>query len=303
MGFLKKASGFLFGTSGPKYNQDKAAMTSQYGVNSSIGNMRVIKNKDGTYTKQYDTTVGDEMRNNLINQGLGTVQQGLDSYSLDPTQASQAYYDQATRLLDDQFARQRKSADTSLINRGIQVGTEQYNNTMGDLVNQQNGTLQDIANQAVYLGQQNLGQQINNLGGQISNINSLGSGRDVYGVASLGGNNDAYNDKYQSQIYNDAMRNQRNSNALGFLGSVTGMVSSPLNFNFSDKRLKENLKPVGKLNNGLKVYVGNYKKETGLGTTPQLFLIAQEVQKKHPEAVGQRFGALTVDYKQAVKEK
>ena len=70
---------------------------------------------------------------------------------------------------------------------------------------------------------------------------------------------------------------------------------------FSDKCLKENLKPVGKLNNGLKVYVGNYKKETGLDTTPQLFLLAQEVKEKHPEAVGKKFGALTVNYKKATK--
>ena len=43
MGFLKKVSNTLFGSSGPKYNQDKAAMTSQYGVQSSIGNMNIIK--------------------------------------------------------------------------------------------------------------------------------------------------------------------------------------------------------------------------------------------------------------------
>ena len=115
----------------------------------------------------------------------------------------------------------------------------------------------------------------------------------------LGGNNDAYNDAYQSRIYNDAMRNQRNSNIMSTAGALGGMGVAL----FSDKRLKENLKPVGKLNNGLKVYVGNYKKETGLDTRPQLFLVAQEVKKEHPEAVGKKFGALTVDYKQAVKEK
>lgn len=282
MGFLKKATSTLFGSSGPKYSQDKGAMTSQYGVQSDLGNMSVVKNADGTYSKKYTSSANDVARNNLISQGLG----GL---TLDPTQTQQAYYDQATRLLNNQFDQQRRTADTNLINRGIQTGTEQYNQVMGDLQDRQNATLQDIANQAVYMGDQNIGQKI-------GNINSLSGGRDIYGVASLGGSNDAYNNAYQGSVYNEAQRQQRNQNIMNAVGSLAGA-----GFALSDKRLKENLKPVGKLNNGLKVYVGNYKKETGLDTTPQLFLLAQEVQKKKPEAVGKKFGALAVNYKKAVK--
>lgn len=281
MGFLKKATSTLFGSSGPKYSQDKGAMTSQYGVQSDLGSMNLIKNADGTYSKKYTSSENDIARNNLISQGLG----GL---TLDPTQTQQAYYDQATRLLNNQFDQQRRTADTNLINRGIQTGTEQYNQVMGDLQDRQNATLQDIANQAVYIGDQNIGQKI-------GNINSLGAGRDIFAVAGMGGSNDAYNDKYQSQVYNDAMRNERNANMLSTAGALAGLA-------FSDRRLKENLKPVGKLNNGLKVYVGNYKKETGLDTTPQLFLLAQEVQKEKPEAVKKKLGALAVDYKLATKK-
>ena len=346
MGFLKKVSNTLFGSSGPKYNQDKSAMTSQYGVQSSIGNMNIIKNADGTYTKNYTTTPNDETRNNLITQQLGNLT--LDNYNPqtsdytygsllrdpttsynpetieDPTKdytasqlygninqetadnAAKSYYDQATRLLNDQFDRERKSADTNLINRGIQVGNEQYNQVMGDLADKQNGILSDIANQAVFQGQgllstmlgnqaqqtanegavfdnqgrlinnqagllsnqgrqlsnegqyygnlgqilanqgqsvtnegnvlmnqyrnlansgmdlSNAGQYYSNQGQQIANANALGSGRDVYGVGALSGTNDAYNDNYQSQVYRDAMRNERNSNVLSTLGALTG---------------------------------------------------------------------------------
>ena len=282
MGFLKKASNFAFGSSGPKYNMDQGAMTSQYGVQSDLGNMSVVKNADGTYSKKYESSANDQLRNNLIGQGLGSL-------SLDPTAVQDAYYNQATRLLNNQFDRERTSTDTNLINRGIQTGTEQYNQVMGDLTDRQNATLQDIANQAVYMGDQNIGQKI-------GNINSLSGGRDIYGVSSLGGSNDAYNNAYQGSVYNEAQRQQRNQNIMGAGGALAGSLMA-----FSDKRLKENLKPVGKLNNGLKVYVGNYKKETGLDTTPQLFLLAQEVQKKKPEAVGKKFGALAVNYKKAVK--
>ena len=257
-------------------------MTSQYGVQSDLGNMSVIKNADGTYSKKYTSSANDKLRNNLVGQGLGSL-------SLDPTAVQDAYYNQATRLLNNQFDRERTSTDTNLINRGIQTGTEQYNQVMGDLTDRQNATLQDIANQAVYMGDQNIGQKI-------GNINSLSGGRDIYGVAYLGGSNDAYNNAYQGSVYNEAQRQQRNQNIMNAVGSLAGA-----GFALSDKKLKENLEPVGKLNNGLKVYVGNYKKETGLDTTPQLFLLAQEVQKKKPEAVGKKFGALAVNYKKAVK--
>lgn len=281
MGFLSKVSNTIFGSSnGPKYNMDEAAKQGLYGVQSSIGNMSVKKNADGTYSKVYNQTQGDKYRNNLVNQGL----KGM---SLDPTAVQDAYYNQATRLLNNQFDRERTSADTNLINRGIQVGTDQYNQVMGDLQDRQNATLQDIANQSIYMGDQNIGQKI-------GNINSLGAGRDVYGVAALGGNNQAYENAYNASQYN--YQNQANKNQQILNAGIAGAMM------LSDKRVKENLKPVGKLNNGLKVYVGNYKKETGLDTTPQLFLVAQEVQKKHPEAVGKKFGALAVDYKKAVKE-
>lgn len=67
----------------------------------------------------------------------------------------------------------------------------------------------------------------------------------------------------------------------------------------SDRRLKENIKPVGKLDNGLTVYVFNYKGDK----TPQIGLIAQEVQKVKPEAVAEGDdGFLRVNYALAVKE-
>ena len=50
---------------------------------------------------------------------------------------------------------------------------------------------------------------------------------------------------------------------------------------FSDERLKENIEPVGKLDNGAKIYAYNFK---GDGT-PQIGLLAQEIEKTHPEAV------------------
>ena len=65
----------------------------------------------------------------------------------------------------------------------------------------------------------------------------------------------------------------------------------------SDERLKENIRPVGRLDNGLTVYIFNYKGDN----VPQLGLIAQEVKKIKPEAVVEtENGYLSVKYDLAV---
>lgn len=281
MGFLKKVSDFAFGSSGPKYSQDQSALTQQYGVISDLGNLNLVKNADGTYSKKYTSSEIDNMRNALAKQGLGGV-------TLDSGEQAQAYYDAATRLLNDAYNRQYQNTDEALINRGIQTGTKQYNQVMSDLQNNQLGALSDIANQAIFAGQ-------DYTSGQINNINALTGARDINYLTGMGGSNNSYDNAYAGQQYNNALRQQRNQNIKNAIGAAM--------YAFSDKKLKENLEPVGKLNNGLKVYVGNYKQETGLDTTPQLFLIAQEVEKKNPDAVKEKNGFLAVNYKKAVEKK
>lgn len=279
MGFLKS----IFGGGSPKYNQDQSALTQQYGVLSDLGNMQLVKNADGTYSKQYTSSDIDRARNALAQQGLGAV-------TLDPKAQQQAYYDRATRLLNDAYNRQYQATDEALINRGIQTGTKQYNQVMSDLQNNQLGALSDIANQAMFAGQ-------DYTSGQIGNVNALTSDRDIYALAGMGGSNNAYDNSYEAKQYAHQARINAWNNLLG-AGATLGAAAK-----LSDKRAKENLKKVGALDNGLKVYVGNYKKETGLDTRPQLFLIAQEVEKKKPEAVKEADGYLAVDYKKATEKK
>lgn len=279
MGFLKK----IFGGGTPKYNQDQSALTQQYGVISDLGNLNLVKNADGTYSKKFTSSEIDNMRNSLAREGLGAV-------TLDPQRETQAYYDRATRLLKDQYDRQLANTDEALINRGIQTGTKQYNQVMGDVQNNQLGALSDLANQAIFAGQ-------GYTSGQIGNVNALTGARDINLVNGMGGSNNAYENNYNAQQYRYNTQQNALNNLLG-VGATLGAA-----YMLSDKRAKENLKPVGKLDNGLKVYVGNYKEETGLDTTPQLFLLAQEVEKKNPDAVGEKGGYLAVNYKKAVEKK
>ncbi len=208
MGFLKK----IFGGGTPKYNQDQSALTQQYGVISDLGNLNLVKNADGTYSKQYTSSEIDNMRNALAREGLGAV-------TLDPQAETQAYYDRATRLLKDQYDRQLANTDEALINRGIQTGTKQYNQVMGDVQNNQLGALSDLANQAIFAGQ-------DYTSGQIGNVNALTGARDIDLVNSMGGSNDAYDSAYEGRVYNEAMRNKRNSNIKSALGSLIGGFSA-----------------------------------------------------------------------------
>jgi hypothetical protein len=64
---------------------------------------------------------------------------------------------------------------------------------------------------------------------------------------------------------------------------------------FSDKRMKENIKPIGKLFDGQIVHSYNYKGDP----RTQIGLIAQEVEHHKPHAVGEVHGMKAVDYAKA----
>lgn len=112
---------------------------------------------------------------------------------------------------------------------------------------------------------------------------------------------------YDTQIQNayraeEATRKQGKRGLIGGIAQLTGTAVAGGLMLFSDKRLKENLIPVGKADNGLTIYIGNYTKESGLDDgKPHLFLIAQEVQKIRPDAVVEtESGYLAVDYVKAL---
>ena len=95
-----------------------------------------------------------------------------------------------------------------------------------------------------------------------------------------------------------AQQHPQGSGGQGGLGQAADTAGSLIKLGttiagmFSDKRLKENMKPVGKTFDGQTVYSYNYKGDH----TPRMGLIAQEVEKKHKKAVGEHGGFKTVDY-------
>ena len=67
---------------------------------------------------------------------------------------------------------------------------------------------------------------------------------------------------------------------------------------FSDERLKEDIRAIGKTNDGQTIYSYRYKGDNKY----QIGLLAQEVEKHHPEAVGLAGGYKTVDYHKATQD-
>ncbi len=81
------------------------------------------------------------------------------------------------------------------------------------------------------------------------------------------------------------------------MGNILGVASIAAPLLFSDKRLKDDITPVGELHDGQTVYSYRYKGEP----RTQIGLPAQEVERVHPEAVARHpSGYLMVDYRRAM---
>lgn len=87
------------------------------------------------------------------------------------------------------------------------------------------------------------------------------------------------------------------TNAIGLLTGAAGVAGAVAK---SDARLKENIKPVGKLHDGQTVHQYNWKDDPN--DTPQIGLLAQEVQKVRPDAVHEIGGIKHVDYAKATEK-
>lgn len=92
----------------------------------------------------------------------------------------------------------------------------------------------------------------------------------------------------QSQLANFNAQNQFRSDALGGLFGL-GAAALPL---LSDRRLKTDIRKVGKTDDGLNVYTYRYI----TGGPVQMGVMADEVEKVKPEAVGEINGFKAVNY-------
>lgn len=274
--------------------------TGKYGYEKEILN----------YLDNYNTTNVDNTLNNLtsyantasqdLSNKMGNYTFNVEASDDARKRVEDAVYQAYTDKLNPQYQNQRSDLETRLANQGLAVGSEAYQRAIKDLEDNQNNALNQAAYQSVLSGQNaysnSLNDQINagsfNNEAQQAYIQQL--------LSALTGSGSGYENamnKYAVQSGVKSRQDQTASSGWANIGTLGG--SAVKAFMSSDRRLKENIRPVGKLHNGLTVYCFNYCGQA----TPQIGLIAQEVQQVIPEAVMKnKDGYLMVNYELATKD-
>jgi len=226
--------------------------------------------------------------------------------------AQDALYNRNTAFLDPKFKQDEAALRSRMAGQGIVEGSEAYTNAMGDFNRGKEFSYGQARDSAIagggaeadrafsmdeqlrnnMISEQLLGrsvpmQELQQLRGmqQPAQLPQFqGPGQVGTNPADITG---AMGQQYQGQM--DAYNARQNSNnawlaTLGTLGSAALMMS--------DERVKEDISPVGELNDGTNVYLFRYKGDE----TPQIGVMAQEVEKKDPEAVKEIGGIKHVDY-------
>lgn len=210
-------------------------------------------------------------------------------------------FDLGRQRLDPMFAQRREALESNLLNRGIGMGSEQYNRAMTDFGQQQNDAYNQLLlsgrGQAVQEALAQRNQPINEIsallsGSQVSQPNFIGTPQTQIANTDVAG---IYRDSFNQQLANAQMANSTKNAMIGGLFGLGGAGLSALKF--SDRRLKEDVKKVGKTKGGLNLFSFRYKGQPDT----QIGLMAQDVEKKVPEAVAHVGGYKAVDYKMALE--
>jgi hypothetical protein len=255
--------------------------------------------------------VGQQLLNNqnaaslglggTINAALGRVQStmgqefnpNLPSTGFDP---GQSYQDAYMQRLAPQLEQNREATQARLANQGIAPGTQAYENAMRQQSQRENDLLLGATTQGFGVGSQANQQAFNQemtkynmplntlsalrSGSQVQNpsfVNSAAqantSGPDLLGAAQMG-----YNAQMGDFNAKQAAQQNFNQGLMGLAGA--GIMAS-------DIRMKENIKQIHWLPNGLPVYEFEYKPEFKdiAGHGKFVGVMAQEVELVQPEAV------------------
>ena len=215
------------------------------------------------------------------------------------------------------LGQQQFSQNLSAAQQRAALGQQQYSmgaNTAQQLAalgQQQYGMGANTAQQLASLGQQQY-----TMGANTANqIASLGAGAQTAGLQgaqaqmAAGQIQQQTNQAEDTALYNQFLQKQSYpfqvaqfeaniAEGTGGLSGSTTTTRQPGGF-FSDRRLKEDVKEIGKTFDGQPIYSYRYKEGD---SRTQIGLMAQDVEKKHPEAVGVAGGYRTVNYEKATEE-
>jgi hypothetical protein len=245
-----------------------------------------VENITRGFNRNLSEQVLPQLRNRFIaNGGLGGSRQGI-AEGLATARSAEGLASAITNLYAQDYENSMNRAlqgSIASMNSGLQARNMELQNEMNRLNSERNFYTaqrgQDLSQMALAAGL--LGQ---------ANQGFLGQGQGIYGLGNIeqqapwqqaqnyGGllapfqQAGATNAQSQQYYYNPAMQ---------YIGANMQAAASLLPL-LSDARLKENIRPVGETYDGLTTYTYNYKGDD----TPQMGVMAQEVERKKPEALG-----------------
>lgn len=302
------------------YSQDPNAFVAPINSTQQAG-INQVQNNMNTAQPYYDTATGMSLAGSqAVNPGQLNTNQYMNPYIgsvVAPTlQALMQQQGQQTEALKTQgiqsgaFGGDRANLAQSQLAGQQLLGTEQ---AIAPLLSQGYSQAQGVAQQqqAQELAAQQANQARLMQGGQ--QIAGLGTGAQAAalqgGQAALAagtvpqqtqqaGLSALYNQFLQQQGYpfQTAQFLANIAEGTGALSGSTTTTTAPGSM-FSDERLKEGKEVIGKTFDGQPIYKYRYKGDHHT----QIGLMAQDVEKHHPDAVGEQSGYKTVDYDAATK--
>jgi len=200
--------------------------------------------------------------------------------------------DLGRRRLDPMMQRNREALDQKLANQGIGLGSRAYEQAVGMQGQQEN----DAYNSLLLQGrQQSISEIMQERNQPLNEISALLSGSQIQNPNFVNANNYGIPTTDFAGIqanYDNGMMNRYNSQMGAWQSGVGGLLGLGANL-LSDKRAKDDVKRVGKTNDGTPIYTYKYK----TGGPTQMGVMAQELKKKKPGAVKKTAsGLLAVDY-------
>jgi hypothetical protein len=331
---LQQGASQMLGIGQQGYSQGMGAASAQQGLGQQIYGQGLGAGQAmaGIGQQQYGQQLGTgqaqaALGQQLYGQGANTAQQqaalGQQQYSQGMGAASaqqglgQGLYGMGTGMgsfmqgLGQQNYAQQSNTGQNL----AQLGQQQFGQGAAQtaqqaaLAQQQYGMGAGTAGQLAGLGQGVYGmgagtsQALAGLGTQAQQ-NALGAAQAQIGAGTLqqqtqqAGQTALYNQYLQQQgfPYQQAQFLANIAMGTGALSGSTTQTTQPASF-FSDRRLKEAAEPIGKTFDGQDIYKYRYKNEPGT----RIGLMAQDVEKHHPDAVGLAGGYKTVDYDKATE--
>jgi len=239
------------------------------------GNQQAIKGQQDAASLNL-ATLGNSLSGTLGQQLTGNFKLGNEA-------VESRLFELGRGRLDPMFAQRDEALRTRLTNQGIREGSAAWNNAMGQFGQQQNDAYNQLLLQGRGQASQELltedNQRINQIsallnGGQVSQPNFMATPQQQIATTDVAG---IINTNYQQQL---AAAQAQNAGTSSILGGLFGLGAAGI-YKWSDKRLKEDIEKVGETTEGIGVYEYNYKGDD----ERQIGVMAQEVEKKHPEAV------------------